>query len=128
MDKKLKVVTGLSGNDLQFIDKEIRPILYQLNKKGYRTIASCAGHTDRTGYNDRVCVCVVFDDLYNFSTMPDAYNRRYNELYGGLKQVEIEKGKVNALYYYTSCKSPYNVKEQERLQILDMIYRWSKAL
>lgn len=125
---KLADVVGSPEPELQLIDKEIKPVLYQLNKKGYRTIASCAGHTERVGYNERVCVCVVFDRLYDFPVLPETYNKRYNVLYGDLRTVEISQGKVHALYYFTSRKSPYSVKEKERKMFLKMLYRWSKAL
>lgn len=55
------------------VDYLIAPILEILNKKGYKTIASCSGHWDRTSCKSYIC----FSEDYGFKKIPSMFTFRH---------------------------------------------------
>ena len=55
-------------------DKRIAPSVALLNKKGYKTIASCSGHY-RLEWNEqsKTVIYILFDKEYKFDSIPDGF-------------------------------------------------------
>ena len=55
-------------------DKRIAPSVALLNKKGYKTIASCSGHY-RFEWNEqsKTVIYILFDKEYKFDSIPDGF-------------------------------------------------------
>jgi len=66
-------------------DKEISDIIALLNKKGYITKSSCAGH-NHISYNNGIEILgestyIVFDKNYDFSNLPEEFTYENGHLY-----------------------------------------------
>ena len=72
------------------IDEDIKPIIEKLNKKGYKTIASCSGHPSARSKDDRYrdgvkysklysTARVVFDKIYDFPNIPEGWTKKVME-------------------------------------------------
>lgn len=57
-------------------DKRIAPSVALLNKKGYKTLASCSAHY-RLEWNeqDRTTTYIAFDKDYKFDTLPEGFEK-----------------------------------------------------
>lgn len=55
-------------------DKRIAPSIALLNKKGYKTIASCSGHY-RLEWNEqnKTLIYILFDKEYKFNSIPNGF-------------------------------------------------------
>lgn len=55
-------------------DKRIAPSVALLNKKGYKTIASCSGHY-RLEWNEqnKTLIYILFDKEYKFNSIPNGF-------------------------------------------------------
>jgi hypothetical protein len=58
--------------DIVEIDELFVPVIIELNKKGYNTVACCSSHFDSNSHN-AYSSYIYFDDEYKFSSLPDGY-------------------------------------------------------
>ena len=95
-------------------DKRIAPSIALLNKKGYKTLASCGGHyrIEWDGQKDTM-IYVLFDKDYKFNSIPEGFIltdthsiESYTELFykdklknRGVLEKELDE-KANKLYIW----------------------------
>lgn len=96
----------MSEQTLGEIDEGIIPILIELNKKNYKTIFSCEGHTNNKGHWEAY---LGLYGGYNLSP-PNYYEHRKEKRCG------------NDYYYWEGYG------EKERLNNLDELLKWAKGL
>ena len=58
--------------DVVEVDELFVPVIAELNRKGYRTIACCSSHFDSGSHNAQSSY-IYFDDEYLFSNLPKGY-------------------------------------------------------
>ena len=126
MERFLKSIGGL--RDSIPFDKEMIPIVTELNEKGYKTFACCQGHIREDlncrGWNGYIGFC----DKYEFDKEPPLFRvgMKYHNLVDGYS--EIKKGRIYYWYGSKSKKMNCAEREKERQQWINSMIEWSKGL
>lgn len=108
-------------------DKDMIPIITELNEKGYKTLACCQGHLKKS--NNRWCGYLLFDRPYQFEIEPPLYRIgvKYHSLVGSYSEVSKNK----KAYYWIGSRSKkmtLEEKESERKKWINDLYKWAKEL
>ena len=99
---------GVSAEVLADIDKGIIPLLYELNKKGYKTCGSCEGHT--RAIDGKWNIALGFAHQYKFITIPIVSTYKFSR-------------ESNMLFMNWD-----GIGEENRLKKLDDLLEWAKSL
>ena len=99
---------GIDKETLDGIDKGIIPLLYELNKKGYKTCGSCEGHTRAT--DGKWNIALGFAHQYYFITIPIVSTYKFGR-------------ESNMLFMNWD-----GIGEENRLKKLDDLLEWAKEL
>ena len=133
MNYNKETLSRYVNSQINDIDVEMIPILIELNSKGYRTLFCCQGHTEKTNKNQRCSIYISFNNKKeDFEFFPKQYDRNGNKKYSKIKFREKNSNyniNINTtLYYYTSKTTKYDKKENERKEIINLLYSWAKDL
>lgn len=71
-------------------DKPIAKAVALLNKKGYKTVASCSGHYYVNYSTDKAHTYILFDKVYEFKNLPDGFNEEVSKNTLGIDRTSID--------------------------------------
>lgn len=100
------------GNKYQFfdIDNGMIPIIQQLNRKGYKTVMCCEGHTDRQGFKSykHIGIQILFNKQYDIDICGAEWKKVTPSIYGigWSKRIETKTKKMqDPSYWYDELES-----------------------
>ncbi len=114
---------------IKSIDKDMIPILIELNEKGWKTNFCCSGHKEKIEKNGNWDAYITFSKkiksipnliMFESRTKKEAKNGKYSR---------FEKG-FNGFYWYGSSSNKMSVeeKELERKQFINDLFNCVKEL
>lgn len=122
---ELSKALNIGTTEAMKIDKGMWDILIELNRKGYKTVCCCEGHTDRErAWNAYLlfakgCVPNVLPPLYYIYQKGEQRTvKRHSEI------------RDKAFYWYGTKSKKYTIEmsEQERRELLSDLLKWAKEL
>ena len=110
-------------------DKPLAPTISLLNRKGYKTIASCSGHYYVNYQTDKAHTYILFDKVYEFKSLPEKFTKEVSSDNDDHKRISID-------YVYDRYKLENNEsvlkKEYELIteieNICQKLYEWVESL
>lgn len=121
---ELTKTLGISKKTAKEIDKGMWDILFELNKKGYKTVCCCEGHVnDEKRWN----AYLFFARDRVPKTLPPLYDLSNKKILGRYSQVN-KNGNIFYWYGSNSKKLTLEQKEEERLQLLKDLEEWAMQL
>lgn len=127
--KEMARIIGVDLREMDRIDKDMIPIIAELNRKGYRTLACCQGHF----YDEHQSIntFISFKGVYEFPIDIPKYNEKRNttRMFSYIWQPRphsVFRG--TAIHFRTRKNGSIEVKEAERKQIISDLLKWAKEL
>lgn len=128
LELKSKDLSNLIYFDAEKIDKGMWEILYELNKKGWRTTFCCEGHVKD---NYRWNAYISFDK----NTIPNMdnlmlYPPKVQKGWKGVKPFSYKSSDGASVYWFGTWSKKWTkeMQEEERLNMLKEVLKWAKEL
>ena len=122
--ERLKKCMKLTQGTYEEIDKDMIPILTELNEKGYKTVFCCQGHVNDGIYS----TYLTFERQYVFSEPIPVYHIGTN---GKNKHSKISKSRLfggDVYYWFGSKKRTDEESEIERKELMERLTKWAKRI